>query len=104
MKALILYPLLTASLWYLAARAMITEFLWSNYPRKLAVLVDCASCFGFWLGVGVAATFQMPFFGLDPGHPTTWGVVGLCSIVWTPGLGALHHLSMTTLGTTLEDP
>jgi hypothetical protein len=55
---LVLYPLLTCTLWYLGTRAVITSWLWSRYPPRLARFMDCSACAGFWYGFAVAALFR----------------------------------------------
>lgn len=95
-----IYPLLTTALFYLFARAVITEWLWSRFPAWLQYVTQCPACSGFWYGIACAAigiyVFDKPFLGR-----TNWYViidVGLMSIVWTPILGALHEFSMRALG------
>lgn len=44
MNGLILYPMLTTALYYLGARAMITKFIWSRYPKWLDKFMLCSAC------------------------------------------------------------
>lgn len=104
MSVLVLYPLLTAAIFYLGSRAVITSWIWSRYPRWLAMLADCAACSGFWAGLGVAWALRFPFLGLDGHHWFTPVVVGLCSMIWTPLVAALHQHAMITLGSAIPDP
>ena len=103
MGVLVLYALLTASVWYLLARARITAPLWSRYPKRVAILVDCASCCGFYLGIIVSAALQENIFFLAGGAWTTHVVVGLLAIVWTPLVASLHQAAMYSLGTALPE-
>ena len=104
MQALILYPLLTAALFYLGSRAVITSWLWTRYPRWLAAWADCAACSGFWYGTLTAVVFKFSLFGLDGHHWTTPIIVGLCSMIWTPMVAALHQTALLHLGSALPDP
>lgn len=103
LDALVLYMLLTAAMYYLGARATITSWLWSRYPRKLAVFMDCPACTGFWYGIVVAAVFRRPTISL-PGD-TWWSpiAIGLCSMVWTPCVAALMHACFERLGDAVPD-
>lgn len=103
MLAVMLYALLTAAAFYLGSRAAITEPIYSRYPRKIAIWADCAACSGFWYGVVVAIVLKFPVFGLDGGHWLTPIVVGLCSMVWTPMVAALHQLAMIHLGSAIYE-
>lgn len=103
MGVVLLYALLTAAAFYLGSRAVITEPIWSLYPRKLAAWADCAACSGFWYGLGVAIVLKFPLLGLDGGHWLTPVVAGLCSMIWTPLVAALHQLAMIHLGSALDE-
>lgn len=95
---LLLYPLLTAALFYLGSRAKITSWLWSRYPARFATFMDCAACTGFWYGLGVEIAFRAwtPYMQFSP------IVVGLCSIVWTPIVAALMQHSLFSLGSAIN--
>jgi hypothetical protein len=101
--SLLLYPLLTAAAFYLGSRAVITTWLWSRYPARLAAFMDCAACSGFWYGAGAALVFQQPFLGLDGHAWTTPIVVGLCSIIWTPVVAAMQQRALDELGSALGE-
>ena len=94
MKTVLLYPLLTTTLYYLGSRAKITSFLWSRYPAWLDSYTLCAACSGFLYGVVVALAIgwwqDLPFLGLPGRLWATPIVVGVCSIVWTPLLADRH--------------
>ena len=80
----LLYAVLAASLWYLAAWSEITYPLMSKLPTWLDKLVTCASCFGFWAGSGVAAA---------GGWLVGWEYLGLPARGWTGPLtaGRVEH-------------
>jgi hypothetical protein len=93
MTGLVLYPLLCAALYYLFARATLTEPLSSRYPDWLASFLACSACSGFWYGLGCAAVGawqEWSFVGLAPRSPVTAIGCGLCAVVWTPLVSALH--------------
>lgn len=91
-----IYPLLTAALFHLFARATITKALWSRFPTWLTGVTQCPSCSGFWYGILVTAIgiyiFDKPFLG----RIDWWVIVdaGLCSLVWTPIVAALHEFTI----------
>jgi len=89
---IVVYPLLCAALYYLGAWATITAPIHTRFPGWLRSFVECAACSGFWYG-GLAAILigrllGLPFIGLDGVHWATPVIVGVCSIFWTPILGA----------------
>ena len=100
---ILIYPLLTTALFYLGARAQITQPLWSRYPTKLDAFMSCASCSGFWYGLTVAAAIGIPTKTPFLGATAWWTIplVGVCSIVWTAWLAALHEKALHSL--TIED-
>jgi len=84
---LLLYAILCAAAYYLLARALITKWLWSRYPGWLDKLAMCASCSGFWLGLGCGALgwwLDLPLLGLDPAHWFTVVAAGAVGLVTTP--------------------
>lgn len=93
------YPLLTAALFHLGARAVITQPIWSRFPDWLYSIIQCSACAGTWYGFICAACGRasgVPFLGT-----TAWWaivIVGLMSMVWTPIIAALHEFSMRALG------
>lgn len=99
---LILYALLTTALYYLAARAVITKFLWSRYPGWLDHYTMCAACSGFLYGIIVAFaigwTQDLAFLGLQGRLWVTPICVGLGSMVWTPLLAHFHIQALVQLG------
>lgn len=92
------YPLITASLYYLGARALITQPIWSRYPPRFDSFMSCAACSGFWYGflVGIfGLVAQVPFLGV-----AAWWtpfVVGLGSMIWTPIVADWHERSIMGL-------
>jgi hypothetical protein len=111
METLIVYALLTSSMFYLGSRAVITKPLWSRYPPKLASFMDCAACSGAWYGllVGIVAwVFRYPGVRGYPGgllDSAEWYspvFVALCSIVWTPIVAGLMQAGFERLGSAIE--
>ena len=103
---IVLYPLLCASLYYLLARATITEFLWSRYPEWLDQMTACAACSGFWYGLGCAGLGwwrDWSFLGLDGRDPVVCALVGVCAITWTPIVAHLQISALEKL-TPYHDP
>lgn len=49
---LLLLGLTTSTTHWIVARASITQPLWSRARGKLAELLACPACSGFWLGAG----------------------------------------------------
>ncbi len=54
MTALLRDALLTTAIYFLLARAEITRFLWSRYPKSWDKLVLCPACSGWWIGCVLA--------------------------------------------------
>lgn len=108
MFTLILYPILTATLYYLGSRAVITSFVWSKYPYKLASFMDCSRCAGFWWGLIVALiggyVYGLNFCGLDGKSWKTVLLIGAFSITTTPMIEALAEKSTDSLGSAVSDP
>lgn len=102
---ILIYPLLTAALYYLGARAMITQFLWSRYSARVDAFMQCAACTGFWYGAGlgvVGLCTRTPFLG-----SLAWWtpfVVGLASIVWTPIVANVHEAALLQLSGAENPP
>lgn len=96
---------LSTAFYYLGSRAIITQWLWSRYPSKLATFMDCPACSGFWYGVILAIVFgwgydQAPL-ELDPHAFTTPILVGLSSLFWTPIGAAILHTAIQTNGSAV---
>jgi hypothetical protein len=110
MTILLLYPLLTAALYYLGSRAKITSWLWSKYPPALASFMDCAACTGFWYGFlvecvyGGAEPMFAPYALTEPFRVGLSAItVGLCSLVLTPIVANVMQNSLFMLGTPLPE-
>lgn len=104
MTGLVLYPLLSAALYYLGSRATITSFVWCHYPPKFAKFMDCSACTGFWYGLGLSIALQLEVLSLDV---TRWYapiVIGLCSLVWTPIVAQIMDSALYRLGSIDTDP
>lgn len=86
--------ILAESLYYLGARAEITRFLWSRYPRLLDRFMTCAACVGTWYGsllaLGAGFGLGWDFPGLPGDVWYTSGVVGLLALFTTPILARAH--------------
>lgn len=99
LDGIILYPLLTVALFHLGARAVITQPIWSRFPDWLYKLAQCSACAGTWYGfmcADVGLVLGVPFLG-----STAWWTIpiaGLCGMVWTPIIAALHEFSMRAVG------
>lgn len=106
MTAFVVYPLLTAALFYLGSRAVITQFIWSRYPSGLAALMDCAACSGTWYGLGVAVAVgnaaKLNFGQLAYDSWYTPPIVALCSMVWTPIVANVLQRSLFGLGSAVS--
>jgi hypothetical protein len=109
METPILYALCSSSLFYLGSRALITSWLWSRYPLRLAVFMDCPACAGTWYGMGCALiggyVFGLPFLGLPGAHPVTVLVAGLVSMTTTPLAAGLMQRALEAVGhaASMED-
>lgn len=103
----VLYALLTGCFYYLGARAKITQWLWSRYPKWLDNFMMCSACSGFWYGLGVGFGLgwwrELPFLGLPGRLWVTPIVIALCSIVWTPIVAAIHLRAFDYTGAAPED-
>ena len=102
-------PFITAALFYLGSRAVITQGIWSRYPPRLAAFMDCASCSGFWFGVCVSAvSLVRAYWGSALTLDNVLGCVtqvvgyGLISLTTTPLVAALHQKAMEFLGSAVE--
>lgn len=106
--AVFLYALLTPGLFYLGSRAVVTRWLWSRYPPRLAAFMDCSACTGFWYGLFLAITlgrwYDLNYLGIEGRIEFTPLAVGLGSMTWTPILSALVQWSFDTLGSVSPNP
>ncbi len=94
------HALVAAALFYLGSRALITQWLWSRYPQRIATFMDCAACSGFWYGF-LPALGRHVHNGVDFEGAITAIVIGLCTLVTTPMLAALMQLSIEHLGSSV---
>lgn len=101
----IVYVFMCSALFYLGSRAVITRWLWSRYPPKLASFMDCAACTGFWYGLILALTIGRWEHISYLGHYDGWTplLIALSAIVWTPiGAGIMQwgfdHLGSAVVG------
>ena len=99
MQALLAFGLIITFAYYLLARASLTRPLWSRYRGRLASLMACPACSGFWLGLAFShwcPSLSVNWYDNVPVEtPFEWavgfllsGLVGgaLCGILY----GALH--------------
>lgn len=103
MTGFIVYPLLTAALFYLGSRAKISEFIWSRYPAKLVSFMDCAACTGFWYGLVASFVLRLDVGALVVTNWYTPLVIALCSMAWTPIVAFWMDNALYRLG-TVEAP
>jgi len=108
MSSIVLYPLLSTALFYLGSRAMITQWLWSRYPPRLARFADCSACTGFWWGLILALVLgrheHLNLLELDAEDFWTPIVAGLCSMVWTPIVAGVMQRGFDSVGSAVADP
>jgi hypothetical protein len=102
METLVLYAFCTASLFYLGSRARVTSWLWSRYPRWLALWADCAACSGAWYGLAVGYVggyhLGLSFLGLPGNQWTTTFIVALTATSFTPILAGLVQRGFDAIG------
>lgn len=105
MGSIILYPLVTAALFYLGSRALITRFLWSRYPLRLGAFMDCAACSGTWYGGLVAYIggyhLGLPFLEMPGASPATVIAAAIASMTWTPIVAAIMQWALDYLGSAV---
>lgn len=105
MNTILLFSILSAALFYLGSRAMITRAIWSRYPRALASFMDCSACSGFWYGVLLSITigrrYALSYLGLDPYDVFTPILVGLGCIAVTPIVAGLMQAGFEQLGSAV---
>ncbi len=108
METLLLYALCTGSMFYLGSRAVITSWLWSRYPPKLASFMDCSACSGTWYGalIGYLGGYHLglAFLGLPGDSLSTLAAVSLCSMTSTPIVAGIVQKAFDVLGSATEDP
>jgi len=99
MSTLALFAILSAAIFYLGSRALITRWLWSRYSPTFARFMDCAACTGFWLGAVLSLTLGQD---RDPVFHSNIEIeailVGLCMLVVTPMVAGLMQHSLNVVG------
>ena len=107
MFTVILYTLLSTALWYLGSRAVITQSIWSRYPRGLAQFMDCPACTGWWWGFVLAATIgymeHLDYLGLPSDSFVTHVSAGLGSVVLTPIMAGLMQWGFERTGSAISE-
>lgn len=108
MSGLVLYALLSAAMFYLGSRALITKPIWSRYPASIASFMDCAACTGFWWGTAWALTigrhFEIDVGPLPAMHQGTPLLVGLCTCALAPLAAAFMQWGLDYLGSATPPP
>jgi hypothetical protein len=103
MVVLILFSLISTALFYLGSRALITRWLWSQYPQWLSHFMDCAACVGTWWGFVLAFVFghyyNWAILGLHPHQWFTVALTGLALEVTTPIVAGLMQRGLDYTGT-----
>lgn len=105
MDAIFLIAFITPALFYLGARARLTQAIHNRYPAWLAGFMNCAACAGAWYAMFAALVFHVggwTIFG-----STSWLTVpaaGLASIWWTPVAADLQERALVNLSTPWEVP
>lgn len=109
MQTLVLFSILSASLFYLGSRATITGWLWSRYPPGFARFADCPACTGFWNGALLSLIFGDlfdPVFTRGIVEPYSIALeavlVGLCMIVLTPIVAGIMQYALGVVGHAVE--
>jgi hypothetical protein len=105
MQIFVLYSILSAALYYLGSRAVITRALWSRYPAWLAHFMDCSACSAFWYGIAISVTigrrYGLSYLGLDPYDLFTPLLVGLGCLTITPIVGGFMQAGFEQLGSAV---
>lgn len=112
MTGALLLTTFTAGLYYLAARAGITRWLWSRYPRPVAVFINCAACSGFWYAVGLGllaknvlhVEFSVLGFAASGSLWPFLAVCGAVGLVWTPIAAFAHAYAYSRLSDSEDVP
>ena len=106
MMAIVFYPLITAALYYLGSRAVITSWLWGRYPPRLAAFLDCSACAGTWYGGLVAYVggyhLGLPLMELPGAAISTVVFAALGAMVWTPIVAAIMQWALGYLGSAVS--
>ena len=85
MNAIILIAFIAPALFYLGARARLTQPIHSRYPSWLVGFMNCAACAGGWYGMLIAVVVLAG--GWEGWGAASWLLIpaaGLAMIWWTP--------------------
>ncbi|KKN61339.1 hypothetical protein LCGC14_0522710 [marine sediment metagenome] len=111
MNTVVLYITISTALYYLLARAKITQWLWSRFPAWLEYWTLCAACSGTFYCAGAAVVlgrhYDLPLLGFAGDHPLAIVVAGALGMVFTPIVAYLQVLGWSNLmetETTQDDP
>ncbi len=100
MTTAVLYATICAGLYYLLARAKITEPIWSRYPSWLDYWMSCAACSGFWYGAGcglLGYRLNLSLFDLPPQHWLAIPTAAVLGMIWTPVIAFAHTYAWEAL-------
>lgn len=91
--------LIVTALYFLGSRTVITQPLWSRYPKGFARFMDCPMCAPTWYGllvslVAIGLGYDYP--GLSNWHAPF--VVALSSMVVTPLTAATVEICVERVG------
>lgn len=106
MASAVLYVTISTALYYLLARAKITEWAWRRFPPWLEYWTLCAACSGTAYAAGTAALlgryYDLPLLGFPGDHPLAIPIAGALGMVFTPIVAYLQVLSWSNLMGTDE--
>lgn len=91
--------LIVTALYFLGSRTVITQPLWSRYPKGFAKFMDCPMCAPTWYGLLVsivAVCLDYTYPGLSNWHAPF--VIALSSMVITPLTAAIVEFSVEKVG------
>jgi hypothetical protein len=108
---LVILAIISAALFYLGSRARITQALWSLYPPRFAIFMDCAACTGFWWGLILSMLciprelmFDTLYIPRDTSYMTVTTPIlyGFVMMVLTPIVAAIMQRALVELGSAVS--
>lgn len=106
-EQLIVFGIVCAAAHWVIARASITEWFWSRATGKLAALLACPACSGWWIAIGCYTFGFRPLEGLHWDWTFVhWTCTGLLGVFLTPVFEAalLGSLKITAIPETETEP
>ncbi len=97
MTTIVLYITISTALYYLLARAKITEWAWRRFPSWLEYWTLCAACSGTLYTAGAAALLKRPLLGFAGDDPLAIVVAGALGMVFTPIVAFVHVFAWSNL-------